>query len=82
MTGPCIITTYRGPTKTRGARIIARCLSLRSQTYSYQHDLSATENHAFAARRFAFRHWGGDTELASGQITPGVEAHVVVPEKE
>jgi hypothetical protein len=34
MTGPCIVTTYRGPTETRGARIISRCLNLRSMTIS------------------------------------------------
>lgn len=79
MTGPCIITTYRGPTETRGAKIVARCLNLRSMTISFNHELSATENHALAARVFASRHWGSEVRLASGVLRIGVEAHIVVP---
>jgi hypothetical protein len=48
-------------------------------TISFNHELSATENHALAARVFASRYWGSEVRLASGVLRIGVEAHIVVP---
>ena len=47
-------TTYFGPTDTRGARIRARPIGVRSggKTYGYQHQLAHLDNHAEAARAF------------------------------
>lgn len=52
-----ITTTYRGPTNTRGSRIIARCAAGRI-TFGYLHEHNIDRNHALAAA--ALRHkWAG-----------------------
>lgn len=54
-----ISTRYRGPTNTRGSRIIVTAPAGRI-VVPYDHALSAYGNHAAAAQAFADRQgWGG-----------------------
>ena len=70
LTGPVIITRYIGPTNTRGSRVVAthRRDSSRSGCFpwrtviSWQHELSAEENHRAAADKLISM-WPYETEL-------------------
>lgn len=52
-----IVTTYAGPTDTRGSRIIAKADAGRI-VVSYDHALSLQDNHRAAAEEYARRKWG------------------------
>ena len=61
-----IQTYYFGPTPSRNARIKATC-HCKHINFSYQHDLSISENHANAAKKLASSlDWKGD--LISGEL--------------
>jgi len=52
--GPCIVTRYLGPTNYKGSRVIAThkraCDAKWTKTLSWDHALSAEENHQAAAQ--------------------------------
>jgi hypothetical protein len=85
---PAVVTTYRGPTDTRGSRITITggypgsplgrpCRA----TVPYDYALSASENHAAAAAAFiAARHGGPWAGVVSAAMRPGVMAHVLMPD--
>lgn len=77
---PAVVTTYRGPTDTRGSRITATGTYLQVRmTVPYDHALSASENHAAAAATFiAARHGGPWAGVVSADLRPGVMAHVLL----
>ncbi|NBW18449.1 MAG: hypothetical protein EBR82_61800 [Caulobacteraceae bacterium] len=64
-----IVTTYRGPTNTRGPRIIARA-EAGSLTMPYRHELNSEGNHAEAARLLAERN-GWRHQFAGGDLPGG-----------
>lgn len=54
-----IVTTYHGPTNTRGSRISAKCDAGRLSV-PYDYALNVEDNHASAAQQLANRlGWGG-----------------------
>lgn len=54
-----ISTKFIGPTNTRGSRIKASAQA-GSMTFPYDHSLSASMNHAAAAKKFADKYeWNG-----------------------
>lgn len=69
-----IVTKYLGPTRTRGARIVAKALAGR-KTYAWDHALDAAENHISAAKRFA-DHWGWEGNWRTGILPNGEYCHV------
>lgn len=73
-----IRTQYKGPTDTRGARIIATSRAGRTVT-SYQYELSPGENHAAAAAAHVTARLSprGPFALTSGELAAGEYAHVV-----
>ena len=73
-----IRTQYKGPTDTRGARIVATSRYGRTVA-SYNHTMSAGENHAAAAAAHvsARMHPCGPFAITSGDLTSGEHAHVV-----
>ena len=55
-----IQTKYRGPTNTRGSRIVASAEGAGSLTFSYDHALDAPGNHHQAAQLYAKKKgWSG-----------------------
>ena len=73
-----IRTQYKGPTDTRGARIIATSHHGRTTT-GYDHALSAGENHTAAAAAHVSARMDprGPFGLTSGELAAGEHAHVV-----
>jgi hypothetical protein len=73
-----IRTQYKGPTDTRGSRIIATSHYGRTTT-GYDHALSAGENHAAAAAAHVTTRMvpRGPFALTSGELAAGEHAHVV-----
>lgn len=64
-----IRTRFKGPTNSRGARIIADC-DARRITVSWDYSLSTIENHREAAAELAKRlDWLDGYELASGGLS-------------
>lgn len=51
-----IVTSYRGPTNSRGSRVIVKAQAGR-MAVPWDHALSPSENHSAAALAFA-RRWG------------------------
>lgn len=51
-----IITSYKKPTSTRGARVIAYSPNGPKRMYAWNYALTAEANHAFAARQYAHEH--------------------------
>ena len=73
-----IRTQYKGPTNTRGSRIIAT--SYKSRTViPYDHELSAEDTHRRAAELHAVKAWvtPGPAQLAHGTLPDGSHAHVL-----
>ena len=64
-----VSTRYRGPTNTRGSRIIAQAEAGR-MSFPYDHALDLYANHAAAAAAFAER-WGWDGEYVGGGTQDG-----------
>ena len=75
-----IITTYKGPTNTKGARVVAREPEGKRCTMTWRHDLEALENHRIAALTLMRRLGWGD-HILTGTIKNGF-AHIVVQNKE
>ena len=77
---PAIVTTYRGPTDTRGSRItVTGCYRPVRMTVPYDHALSASENHAAAAAAFIeARHGGPWAGVVSADLRPGVMVHLLL----
>jgi hypothetical protein len=60
-----IVTTYHGPTNTRGSKIIADAGMKRRVSVSYDYAMNTEDNHAAAARALCAKFdWTGD--LRSG----------------
>lgn len=73
-----IRTIYKGPTDTRGSRIIATSYKART-VMPYDHELSAEDNHRRAAELHAVKAWtlDGPAQLAHGTLPDGSHAHVL-----
>ena len=73
-----IRTQYKGPTDTRGSRIVATSYKARS-VYPYDHELDSDTNHARAAELHAAKAWklDGPAQLAHGTLPDGSHAHVL-----
>lgn len=73
-----IRTKFAGPTDTRGSRIVATSHYGRTVT-SYDHALSAGENHAAAAAAHVSQRMDprGPYALTSGELAAGECAHIV-----
>lgn len=69
-----IVTKYLGPTRTRGARIVARAQAGR-KIYAWDHALDVAENHVSAAKLFADS-WGWTGKWRSGVLPSGEYCHV------
>ena len=67
-----IVTEYRGPTNTRGSRIIVRAEAGR-MTIPWDHALNPDENHRRAVETFA-RNWSWDGRWVCGHVWRGVVA--------
>ena len=66
-----ITTSYRGPTDSRGSRVIARCDAMRI-TVPWDHALDPQANHAAAALQLATRlGWHARNHLVGGAIADG-----------
>ena len=74
-----IRTQYKGPTDTRGSRIVATSHYGRTVA-SYDHTMSAGENHAVAAAAHVSARMSprGPFAITSGELTSDEHAHVVV----
>lgn len=74
-----IRTKYKGPTDTRGSRIVASSYKARS-VMPYDHELSLDDNHARAAELHAVKAWRTDApvRLTSGTLPDGSYAHVII----
>lgn len=69
-----IVTTYKGPTETKGARIIAKC-EAKKITVPLTYDYSTEGEHRHAALELCKRlGWTG--ELVSGALPTGGYCHV------
>ena len=73
-----IRTQYKGPTNTRGSRIIATSYKART-VYPYDHELDLDDNHSRAAELHAAKAWhtDGPAQLAHGTLPDGSHAHVL-----
>lgn len=71
-------TQYKGPTNTRGSRILATSHYGRT-VFAYDDALSAGENHAAAAAAHVSARMSprGPFALKSGELAAGEHAHVV-----
>jgi hypothetical protein len=75
-----IITTYHGPTNTRGSRITAKCAA-GSVSVGYDHALNIDGNHCAAAQALRAKlGWdkGRHGNLVAGYLPSGGYAHVFV----
>jgi len=76
-----IETKFRGPTDTRGARVLAQAISGRVWS-NWDHNLSEDANHLKAAKDLAYKLGWGDVPLAGGSNRTGTGYNfVVIPEK-
>jgi hypothetical protein len=73
-----IRTQYKGPTDTRGSRIVATSYKARS-TFPYDHELDLATNHTRAAELHVAKAWRTDAPVAltSGTLPDGSHAHVI-----
>lgn len=73
-----IRTVFKGPTDTRGARILATSYKART-VMPYDHELSLDDNHARAAELHAAKAWRTDApvRLTAGTLPDGSYAHVI-----
>lgn len=73
-----IQTTYKGPTNTRGSKIIAKC-DAGKIFVPYDHALNAEDNHRAAAEQLRLKlNWSHEFygRLVCGQIVNGDYVHV------
>jgi len=74
-----ITTTFRGPTDTRGSRIIATAhdgATTRRVTVAWDHSLSATANHHAAAVAWVVAHRPAWSIVGEGLGAPGTVVHL------
>jgi hypothetical protein len=73
-----IRTVFKGPTNTRGSRIIAASYKARS-VMPYDYALDIDDNHRRAAELHAAKNWRTDASvrLTSGILPDGSHAHVI-----
>lgn len=73
-----IRTQYKGPTNTRGSRILATSHDGRT-VMPYDHALSLEDNHRRAAELHAAKNWRTDApvRLTAGTLPDGSFAHVI-----
>jgi hypothetical protein len=73
-----IRTQYKGPTDTRGSRIVATSYKARS-TFPYDHELDIDTNHRRAAELQAAKAWRTDKAFyfMSGTLPDGSHAHII-----
>jgi hypothetical protein len=78
-----IRTQYKGPTNTKGSRIIATSYKCRS-VMAYDYALDLDDNHERAAILHAGKAWRLDkpVRLQSGTLPDGSYAHVIIETKE
>ncbi len=72
-----IRTQYKGPTDTRGSRIIATSYKRRT-VYPYDHELDLDANHERAAVLHAGKAWSMPVRLKAGTLPDGSVAHIIV----
>jgi hypothetical protein len=75
-----IVTTFLGPTNTKGSRVVAKCDAKRI-VFAWDHGRGTTENHEAAARiLLSVLGWDKRNRLVSGSL-PGNNGycHVMVP---
>lgn len=72
-----IRTQYKGPTNTRGSRIIATSYKLRT-VMPYDHELDLDTNHERAAILHAAKAWTSDVILKAGTLPDGSQAHIII----
>ncbi len=72
-----IRTQYKGPTNTRGSRIIATSYKART-VMAYDHELDLDANHERAAVLHASKAWTAPVRLKAGVLPDGSHAHVIV----
>ena len=63
-----IVTTYRGPTNTKGSRIVARC-EAKKITVPFDYALNVDDNHAAAAAALAAELGWAGTLVGGGCAT-------------
>lgn len=75
-----IVTQYKGPTNTRGSRIVASAEGVGFIVSPYDDRLDSDGNHEAAARKLCSRQkWKG--KLATGMLPDGISrVHVFVRE--
>ena len=67
-----IVTRYKGPTNTRGSRIIASDEDGNRISVPYPHELSGTEVHRYAARKLCEKmNWSGADTMVAGSLRNG-----------
>lgn len=74
-----IQTSYKGPTNTKGSRIIAKCAAGRI-VMGYDHALNIEENHKYAAVLLTNKlGWTGKQygDIKSGTLPSGDYCHVL-----
>lgn len=73
-----IRTVFKGPTNTRGSRIIATSDKART-VMPYDYALNSDDNHRRAAELHAVKAWAlpGVAQLAHGTLPDGSHAHVL-----
>ena len=70
-------TKYKGPTDTKGSRIIAKTYKCRTVT-AYDHELTPEENYERAAALHLLKAWPGvKANFVSGMLVDGSWAHIV-----
>ena len=70
-----IVTTYHGPTNTRGSRIVARSASGQRVSLPFDWELDHDQNHCAAAVALA-RSLGWSGTFASGGLDADRRVHV------
>lgn len=73
-----IITKYYGAGNVRGARVVAKSASGLKLSMSYDHVLSADENHKCAAVALCAK-YGWTNELLGGGLSNSEEVWVMIP---
>jgi hypothetical protein len=77
-----IRTQYKGPTDTKGSRIIAASYK-RISVMPYDHELDLDANHERAAILHAIKAWPQNlVRLRSGTLRDGSYVHVIIETKE
>lgn len=74
-----IRTVYRGPTDTRGSRVVAKSAGLRT-VMPYDYELSSDDNHRRAAELHVtamFPNAATPAAFVTGTLPDGTRAHII-----